>query len=323
MRINRIGLLHRTVWSICLLGLCTSTTYAQNKVYEFLRIDRSARIAALGGNGVSLKNDIVSFFQNPAVLSRETNRDASFSFQKQVLDINAGFLAYGRRVDGVGDFGAGISYVNYGTFDETDNLGNKTGTFSANDLALQIGYAALLETFEFGELRGGATLKYIFSNISEYRSSALAVDLGLLLSIPSEEMEVGFSVLHLGHQLVGYDNKTEDLPLDMRLAVTKRLEGLPLELTVGFVRLTDESDSFFERFENFTIGGEFTLSDAFRLRLGYNNWFRQNAKTDGSAGLAGVSLGLGVRHDGFSFDYAYSSWGVIGSLHQFTLGTTL
>ncbi|NTW48697.1 MAG: type IX secretion system protein PorQ [Chlorobiales bacterium] len=314
----------RILWAVCLLGFFSSTCVAQETVYEFLRLDRSARVAALGGNSVSLKNDIVAFFQNPATLSNETHRDASFSFQKQVLDINAGFLAYGRRIDGVGDFGAGISYVNYGTFDETDNLGNKMGTFSANDLALQIGYATQLETFQdVGELRGGVVFKYIFSNISEYRSSALALDFGLLLIVPSEEMEIGFSVQHLGRQLVGYDSKTEDLPLDMRLAVTKRLEGLPLELTVGFIRLTDEADSFFGRFRNFTIGGEFTLSEAFRLRLGYNNWLRQNAKTDGSAGLAGLSAGLGIKYEQFSFDYAYSSWGVIGALHQFTIGTAL
>lgn len=316
-------MLQRLVYAICLLGSFSSTCVAQTNAYEFLRLDRSAKIAALGGNGVSLKNDIVSFFQNPAVLCTETNRAASFSFQKQILDINAGFAAYGRRFDGVGDFGFGVSYVNYGTFDETDNLGNKTGTFSANDLALQIGYATQLEAFEFGMLRGGGTLKYIFSNISNYRSSGLALDLGLLLTIPSEEMEVGFSILNLGGQLVAYDKKKEKLPLDMRLAATKRLEGLPLELTVGFVRLNDEYDRFFDRFSSFTIGGEFILSKAFRLRLGYNNRLRKDANVTGSGSLAGLSAGLGIRHEGFSFDYAYSSWGVIGALHQFTIGTSL
>ncbi|MCS7014092.1 MAG: type IX secretion system protein PorQ [Chloroherpetonaceae bacterium] len=301
----------------------TATGLGQTTVYDFLRLDRSARIAALGGNSVSLAGDIASFFQNPAVLDSSTHKQASFSFQKHVLDINSGFVAYGRTLPGIGQFGAGISVVSYGNFEETDAVGNTTGSFSAGDFALQIGYAVNLQHFGFGALRAGAALKFIFSSIQAFRSTALALDAGLLLAVPSEALHIGFAVLNLGTQLSGFDGVRENLPLDVRFSLSKKLEGLPLELTVGFIRLADPSDNFFTRFRQFTVGGEFTITEAVKLRIGYSNLQRQDLSLTGTLGLSGFSAGLGIAIEHFRFDYAFSSWGVLGGLHQLTLVTVL
>lgn len=300
-----------------------SVAQAQTTAFEFLRLDRSARIAALGGNSVSLAHDINSFFQNPAVLDSATHKQAAFSFQKHLLDINSGFLGYGRQIEGIGDFGAGITFVSYGSFDETDEVGNSMGTFSANDLALHLAYARELQNFGFGSLRGGIGVKFIFSSIQNFRSTALALDAGLLLSIPSEELNIGFSLITLGSQLSSFDGASEPLPLDVRFSVSKKLEGLPLELTLGFIRLADATEQFLARFRNFTIGGEFTITDAVKLRFGYSNLQRQDLTLTGALGLAGLSAGIGVAIDRFKFDYAFSSLGVLGGLHQLTLMTVL
>ncbi len=305
------------------LALSASFTYAQTSVYEFLRLDRSARIAALGGNSASLAGDINSFFQNPAVLDSATHKQASFSFQKHLLDINSGFLAYGRQLENLGDFGAGITFVNYGRFDETDEVGNTLGTFSANDVALHLAYSRALQQFGFGTLRGGLGVKFIFSAIQNFRSTALALDAGLLLSIPSEELHIGFAIINFGSQLSTFDGASEPLPVDVRFSISKKPEGLPLELTLGFIRLADASEQFFLRFRNFTIGGEFTLTDALKLRFGYSNLQRQDLSLTGTLGLAGFSVGLGVAIERFKFDYAFSSLGVMGGLHQLTLITSL
>jgi len=87
----------RSYFLLMLLSLSASLS-AQTAVYEFLRLDRSARVAALGGNSVSLKGDIVGLFQNPASISSESDKSASFSFQKNLMDINAGFIAYGHEI---------------------------------------------------------------------------------------------------------------------------------------------------------------------------------------------------------------------------------
>lgn len=311
-------------YALALLCLTlTATCSAQTTVYEFLRLDRSARIAALGGNSVSLTSDVASFFQNPAILDSSTHKQASFSFQKHILDINSGFIAYGREWQGIGQFGAGLSVVSYGSFEETDEVGNVTGAFSAGDFALQTALSREVQNFGFGTLRAGVALKFIFSNIQNFRSTALALDAGLLLSVPAEALHIGIALLNLGTQLSSFDGRSESLPLDLRLSISKKLEGLPLELTVGFIRLTDPSENLLARFRNFTIGGEFTITDALRLRIGYSNLQRQDLNLTGALGLAGLSAGVGIAIEQFRFDYAFSSWGVLGGLHQLTVVTVL
>ncbi|KER09209.1 MAG: hypothetical protein HY22_13145 [[Candidatus Thermochlorobacteriaceae] bacterium GBChlB] len=306
-----------------LLLLASFSARAQTTVYEFLRLDRSARVAALGGNSVSLSGDIVALFQNPAALDSATHKQASFSFQKHILDINSGYAAYARRIESLGDVGVGVSFINYGSFENTDGVGNQSGTFSSNDLAVQVGYARELQNFGFGALRGGAAAKFIFSTIAGFSSLALALDAGVMFLVPSEQLSVGLSLVNVGTQLSRFDGTAENLPIELRFAASKRLEGLPLELTVGFVRLNDPTTNFFERFRNFTVGGEFLLSDEIRLRIGYSNQRRQDLSLTGTLGLAGVSGGLGIVLERFKFDYAFSSFGVLGGLHQLTLATVL
>ncbi|MDW8466636.1 MAG: hypothetical protein RML35_10860 [Chloroherpetonaceae bacterium] len=141
--------------------------------------------------------------------------------------------------------------------------------------------------------------------------------------MPSEALHIGFAVLNLGTQLSGFDGVRENLPLDVRFSLSKKLEGLPLELTVGFIRLADPSDNFFTRFRQFTVGGEFTITEAVKLRIGYSNLQRQDLSLTGTLGLSGFSAGLGIAIEHFRFDYAFSSWGVLGGLHQLTLVTVL
>lgn len=296
---------------------------AQTAVYDFLRLDRSARVAALGGNGVSLKGDVVALFQNPAALSSETDKSASFSFQKNLMDINAGFIAYGRSINGYGDFGVGLSYINYGSFARADAQGNKIGEFTAGDLCLQIGYGRELGKFAFGSLRGGVALKFISSVIAEFSSSGFAFDAGLLLDIPEEKLQIGVSALNVGKQISSYDGLSEPLPLDVRVGATTQLEGLPLVLSVGFVNLVDKTNSVADKLKFFVIGGEFLLSEHVRLRVGYNNKARQDLSVGGSLGLSGVSAGLGVALQKFKFDYAFSSLGAIGVQHQLSVATIL
>ncbi|MGQ9805993.1 MAG: type IX secretion system protein PorQ [Chlorobiales bacterium] len=305
-----------------LLGVSERVS-AQTAVYEFLRLDRSARVAGLGGNSVSLKGDVVGLFQNPASISSETDKSASFSFQKNLMDINAGFIAYGREIKGIGDFGIGLSYINYGTFTRADVAGNTGGEFTAGDLCFQLGYGREIEQYSFGTLRAGVGLKYVFSNIAEFSSSGVAFDAGLLLDIPDEKLQIGLSILNVGRQISTYDGISETLPLDVRIGATTQLEGLPLILSIGFINLADKTDNALDKLKFFTVGGEFLLSEAVRLRAGYNNKLRDDLSVGGALGLSGVSGGLGLEFNKFKFDYAFSSLGVIGIQHQLSVATIL
>ena len=289
-----------------------------NTVFDFLRNDPSARPAALAGSFVCVANDPVSLFYNPASLGTVAQPSGSVGFFKQLLDINSGFIVYSQPFEDIGTFGAGILYTNYGSFTETDDLGNPRGTFNASDLALSVGYSNLLGD----NLFYGAALKFIYSSIAGYTSTALAGDVGIFYNIPESRITMGASLKNIGAQLSTYLGTKEDLPFDVTIGGSIVPKGLPLLLNVNFHRLNDQADSFIGHLRAFSVGGEFTLSKTLQLRVGYDNALRQDLKIGTSTGLAGISAGVGVAVKQYMFDYAISSLGKIGELHRISVSST-
>jgi hypothetical protein len=124
----------------------------------------------------------------------------------------------------------------------------------------------------------------------------------------------------VGVQLGTYAGVTESLPLDVSIGGSIMPKGLPLLLNLAFHRLTDDVESFGDRFAAFTLGGEFTLSKVLQLRIGYDNARRKDLKLGTSSGLAGFTGGLGITVDQYGLDYALSSMGEAGSLHRISIG---
>ncbi len=297
--------------------ILTNTAFGQN-VYEFLRLDASPRAAALAGSFVTNYDDPNVMFYNPAGIATLKESPVSFSYLKHVLDINSATISGSTFLEGYGRFSAGITYINYGSFDRADEFGNRNGEFGAGDIAFVVGYANLLsENFYYG-----TNVKFIYSSIDDRSSSALALDLGLQYLIPDKKWSIGFSVLNVGTQLSSYYSTKEDLPLDVRFGVSKELEHTPFTLSAAFTRLSDKYDNLSKRFQQFVVGAEIRLSKPLRIRVGYDNSKRKDLKIGSSTGLAGISLGLGLSVGEYKFDYAFSSYGEIGGLHRIGISTT-
>ena len=308
----------RTVLSSLLLVFFagTSITFGQT-TYDFLRVDMSARAAALGGSFVTNNDDVDVIFYNPAGMNFLEKNPASFSFVKHLLDINLFSVAFSTDFENIGRFGTAIKYINYGTFDEADEFGNRTGEFGAGELAFLLGYSnEFTENFYYG-----ANAKFIYSSIADKSSSAVGLDLGINYEFPEQMLNIGAAVLNLGTQMSSYINTKEDLPLDVVIGVSKRLENLPVRLSLDFHQLNKERDEVYQRFKGFTIGAEFYLSEVFTLRFGYDNERRSNLKVGSSSGIAGFNGGLGVKVSDYNFSYGYSPLGVVGAMHRIGLST--
>jgi hypothetical protein len=301
--------------------LCTNSLVAAGSAataFSFLRNDASARAAALAGSVMTLPNDPNAIFYNPACLGTIKDNRGSVGFFKNLLDINSGSASYSTEIEDLGRFAAGIVYTNYGSFNETDEVGTQLGTFSANDLAISIGYATTLQE----NLYLGGAVKFIYSGIASYTSTAAAVDAGILYTIPDSRFAVGASIRNLGAQITTYSGTRENLPLDLTIGASVTPKGLPLLLNVGFHRLTDDAHTTGERFRYFTVGGEFTLSRVLQFRVGYDNARRKDFKIGTSADMAGFSAGVGINVSTYHVDYAMSSLGKAGVLHRISLTTT-
>lgn len=304
--------------ALFLVVFFTKNSFSQN-TFEFLRVDMSARAAALGGTFVSNNDDPNVIFYNPAGLNSLSEKPISFSFVKHLLDINLASLSYSMAFEDIGRFGSAIKYINYGTFTEADEFGNRGSEFGAGEVAFILGYAnALDENFNYG-----ANVKFIYSKIADRSATGIGFDIGLNYIVSEENLAVGFAALNVGAQLTSYYETKEELPLDIVIGVSKRLAHLPLRLSLDFHKLNAESDDFAQRFKAFSIGAEFTLSKVLRLRFGYDNEKRNDLKVGTSAGIAGFNAGLGALISNYTFDYGFSSMGVIGALHRISVSTTL
>ena len=148
----------------------SETAWTQsNTVYNFLRNDVSARAAALAGSFVTVANDPNVLFYNPAGIGTLEQASGSVGFFKHLLDINSGYVSYGQEFEGIGHFGVGVMYTNYGSFTETDESDNTLGTFNAADIAASIGYSNTLDE----NLYYGVALKFIHSSIADAGRPAL------------------------------------------------------------------------------------------------------------------------------------------------------
>ena len=305
---------------VTLLILSSSKLISQTEIpaFDFLRVEPGARASSLAGAFDTYTDDPNAMFYNPATLSTITQNKVSGGFGKYLLDINFGTLAYAQKYKDIGWFGLGVKYFDYGSFDRADENGAATGeTFGANDLMVSVGFS----NYIYEVVNYGVTVKYVYSGIAEYKSSAVALDFGLLYLIPEQQIGIGLGVNNLGAQLDSYIDTKEKLPLDLRVSFSKKLEHTPARISVTFSKLNESREKLIQHIKSFAIGGEFTFSEHVAVRLGYNNEKRQDMKLGTSLGIAGFSTGLGIKFaDKYMFDYSLNSLGKVGSTHRVNIG---
>jgi len=313
-------MLKKLLPGILFLLLSSNFLFSQtNTTYNFLRLDVGARASSLSGSFTSTENDVNVIFYNPAGLASVKDKQASVGFYKYLLDVNSGNAAYVQKYKDLGYVGVGIQYINYGSFDKYDVNSVNQGTFGASDIALSLGYGNVYENLFYG-----ANLKLIYSSYDVYKSTAVAADLGVMYKFPKAFLTIGASLLNAGAQISAYQDYKEKLPLDLRFGITKKLENSPLTINLGLYALNESYDKFFDRFKNITVGGEFEISHAINLRIGYDNQLRQELKTGNAIGIGGFSAGLGVKlKEKYQIDYAFNSLGKIGSTHRVNVGFLL
>ena len=291
----------------------------QATIFPFLRSMVSARMAGLGGSTVSMPNDPSNVVLNPAVLPTLEHQKIAGTFIKYALDINAGYATYNQEIEDVGTFAVTASFTSYGAFDRANHEGIVTGTFGASDVVLGVSFARELDTL----ITYGVTAKVLHSSLDDMASTAIALDAGLLFRFPASRTNLGVSVINIGTQLSTYDGTSDALPLDMRLGVNHRLRGLPLLVNVSLNHLTDDVPSFFDRFLNFSVGGELYLGKVIQVRVGYDNATRNTSGVNVATQLTGLSAGIGIALPSLDFDYALSSIGASVLLHRVSVAVRI
>ena len=74
-------------------------------------------------------------YHNPALLSPGMDKSLALNYSNYFAGINYGQAIYSQTYQKTGNFAAGVTYLNYGTFTESDASGVITGTFKASEYA--------------------------------------------------------------------------------------------------------------------------------------------------------------------------------------------
>lgn len=282
--------------------------------FEFLRVDKSARAAALGGAFATISGDVHCVFYNPAGLITITRPQLQANYTSQLYDFKSATFGYAQSLKDWGVFSVNFYVLDYGEFQEIDILGNRTGTFGANDMLFAVGYSNTLAP----NLSYGLSLNYVQSKIQDYNASAISVNGGLLYRIPDKMLNFGLSINHLGTALDGFLDDKEKLPTSFQLGVSKQLEHLPLIINAKVQQFqynqnTDENGLYW------ALGGELLLSDYVIARLGFNSRSAEQKVDVNQDRFAGISFGLGIQKNKLGFNFSTVSYGILGSMTHFGL----
>ncbi|MDE6078141.1 MAG: type IX secretion system protein PorQ, partial [Muribaculaceae bacterium] len=217
--------------SLTMLCAFVEPTRAQtgSSAYEFLEIPTSSRVYGLGGCNVSaIDTEVTLSQQNPALLGAEIESQLGVSYMHYMGSANFAGARFGHSSGERGAWAAGIRYLNYGEISGYDNTGAYTGSFTPVDMCFDGTYS-----HDFTDrLRGGISLKMVYSNYEQYTAFALAADLGINYFDPNHDLSVGLVLKNMGGQLKRFEDNYDHLPFDVQLGLTKGLgESFSISVT--------------------------------------------------------------------------------------------
>ncbi len=329
-----------------LFFLAASALKAQNfgSSFDFLIKETNARVAALGGQNVSLRDDDVQLTTgNPAVVNSTMARTAGFTVNPSFGKVVQYNLAYADSLSKLGNTFCNLQFLDYGKLAERDAAGIKMGDFNASQYAFSVGTGRKKGNFHLG-----AAIKFSGFQIQGNHSYALMFDMGMFYQHPRKLMSYGLAIKNIGGTLKKFDNSDKKMPVpfNIQAGISYKLEHMPLRISVTAFYLQETNIQYVDPnapgtldpngvlikekrklteqiARHLNVGGEFMLHKSFHLRVGYNHLRRKELRPDAGAGLTGFSLGCMINTKPINLSYTYSGWQSAGGLHFISLNCRL
>ena len=328
---------------LLLFMLICSASFGQiggRYTYQFLNLTTSPRQAALGGKNITIYDeDVNQAMSNPAALNGDMDNHFAMNYGNYYGEASYGTASYAYTYDRhVQTFYAGISYVNYGSFDGYDENGQATSDFTGSEGALSLGYAY---NIPFTDLHIGANAKLITSTLESYNSIGGAIDVGIMYEIQKNNVNLALVFRNIGTQFTTYSGIQENLPFEIIAGVSQELEHVPIRWHLTLENLqqwnisfsnpvrgetnidgstSNEKISFVNNaLRHVVFGLELFPKKAFNFRLGYNFRRGEELRIDEQRNFSGVSLGFGLKMNKLKFNYSYSRYTLAANTSLFGL----
>jgi len=308
--------------------------------FQILQTISPARIAALGGNAIAVKDgDLNLGMVAPSLLDSNASDQITLGYTPFFGEANIAHAAYAKHFADIGTFSLAIRSLGYGDFDLTTETGQVIGSFNAGEYAFQAGYGRQIND----RFSVGGNLKFVLSELADYRATALALDLSSTYYNAEKLFTATVLIKNVGTALSSYrDGVDEEMPFEIQAALSKRLSKAPIRFSLVGENLqkwdltpeptTTEIDpltgeevvtnpgGFGENLmRHLILNAEILLTENFHLRVGYNYNRRQQLKIEDNPGAAGITYGLGLRIAKIHISYARAAYNIAGISNHFTL----
>jgi long-subunit fatty acid transport protein len=326
--------------SLAVLACVPNALRAQSKagtaIGQFLLIEPSARITAMGNAGVAVYDGIQSIYYNPAALGPLGKYEVQFTHSVWFADIVYDYAALVVPLAGWGSVFGSVTALNSGDID-VRTVEQPLGTgerYSVSDVALALAYGREL-TQRFG---AGVQVNYLDETIWHSSLRTVTFNVGTAYRLTDNGMILGASLSNFGTNArfegrdlaIQYDNDpsrngdnsalpgdrvTDEFPVPMLFRV-----GVTVPRRFGNDnRVLFALDAFHpaDNTESVSAGAEWTWKNALALRAGWQNLYMEDADL-------GLTLGVGVRgalgkERAFRFDYAWADHARLEETHRLTL----
>jgi hypothetical protein len=319
--------------NILLFSILVSPSFSQtggDNIYEFLNLTHSGLVSSLGGSNVSLPgSDLNLAYHNPALLNRDMNKSLALNYVNYFAGINYGLAMYSKSFTGTGNFAAGLTYLNYGTFTGTDASGNITGDFHAAEYAFSVIYSREIDSL----FSIGVNFKPVLSHLENYTSFGFAFDIGAAWHNTSKLFSAGFVIKNAGYQVTTYAGEPrQKLPFEIQAGISQRLAHAPLRLSLTLRHLekfnlthqytepastgtTDPASSEFKEnlLRHIVMGVELIPHKNFYFSGGYNYQRRSELKVDSKVSTVGFSWGFGINTSMLDIEFGRATYHLAGS----------
>jgi|WetSurMetagenome_2_1015567.scaffolds.fasta_scaffold00014_16 hypothetical protein len=324
--------------SLILFCLLVSSARGQtggDNIYEFLNLTHSGLVSSLGGTNVSLNTGNINLaYHNPSLLDSTMNNTLALSYVNYFAGVNYGQVLFSRSYKRLGNFAAGITYLNYGSFTEADPTGLITGTFSASEYALSLIYSRTIDTL----FSVGINVRPVLSHLEKYSSFGFAIDLGAGYHSRSGLFSAGIAVKNIGLELTTYAGETrQKLPFEIQGGISGKLAHAPFrfsltmkhlekyDLTYNYGDTTSGNDYFqsSEFLENILrhaiIGVELLPHRNFYISAGYNYQRRREMTIETKTSTVGFSWGFGINTSYINLEFGRATYHLAGASNHITL----
>lgn len=345
-------MLSMRIYAFLFLFACITSTQAQilggEHVFEFLRLSQNPHVTALGGVAISCPaNDVMMSTSNPSLLRPSFHTSLGLNYNLYYAGTKVSNLFYAQHIKTLNTtVGLGIQYLNYGSFQLTDNIGNQYGDAKATDYAISLSASKSYLT----RWRYGATLKLANSTLIDKKASALLADIGVAYADTINLWYAGAVIKNAGVVIKNYEaGVNQPLPIDLQIGVTKKFKKAPFSIMVlahhlqtwnirydnpvdqvnNQLLFTDSNNTktktyFADKlFRHFVFALDINLGKRLEISAGYNHMRRAELAISEKKAMSGFSYGIGLYLNKFIIHVAQSHYHIAGASTEIGLAFRL